>query len=121
MDGDVYKRQLQKSFPSRIDQKLLILDFNHIHLKSLLCCRKDSICLRTVSYTHLRAVKRTDLLDIKGCSNFEKCLYLVSVFSYDTCLLYTSLVLSDLDQGNLVEVVKCTGFCILHQEDQTAL
>ena len=31
------------------------------------------------------------------------------------------LVLSDLDQGNLVEVVKCTGFCILHQEDQTAL
>ena len=25
------------------------------------------------------------------------------------------------DQGNLVEVVKCTGFCILHQEDQTAL
>ena len=31
------------------------------------------------------------------------------------------LVLSDLDQGNLVEVVKCTGFCILHQEGQTAL
>ena len=29
-------------------------------------------------------MKRTDLLDIKGCSNFEKCLYLFSVFSYDT-------------------------------------
>ena len=31
------------------------------------------------------------------------------------------LVLSDLDQGNLAEVVKCTGFCILYQEDQTPL
>ena len=29
-------------------------------------------------------MKRTDLLDIKGCGNFEKCLYLFSVFSYDT-------------------------------------
>ena len=57
----------------------------------------DSVCFRRVGRPGViksdimakvfgkdRAVKRTDLLDIKGCSNFEKCLYLFSVFSYDT-------------------------------------
>ena len=31
------------------------------------------------------------------------------------------LLLSDLDPGNLVEIMECTGFTILQKEDQTAL
>ena len=57
----------------------------------------DSVCLRCVGgpgviesdimakiFSEYRTMKRTDLLDIKCCSNFEKRLNLFSVFSYDT-------------------------------------
>ena len=57
----------------------------------------DSVCLRCVGrpgviksdimakiFGEYRAMKRTDFLDIKCCSNFEKCLNLFAVFSYDT-------------------------------------
>ena len=38
----------------------------------------------TKIFGECRAMKRTDLLDIKCCGNFEKRLNLFAVFSYDT-------------------------------------